>query len=364
MLYGLQRSLMRQMFSGMGGVLGAGARIDLYETLELLLSNQVQLSVALREIYRVESNDGKKKGEVRAIVLYECMTAIESGKNLSDALADWIPDQEFQLIRAGERSGDMVSVLKDVVRIIDAKRQIFKAVLGGTLYPMVLMGIIAILLWQIATNMVPQFARILSPEQWTGAALVLRVIADFVTNYGFASIIGLVVFMSWVFWSLPRVHKTRIRVYLDKIPPWSIYRMLHGSTFLLNIAVMLKAGIRVQEILVMMSRDGSPWLRSRIQAALQGINQGRNIGVALHYAGHDFPEKRCVQFLRVIADQDGFDEKLSNFGDRWLTKSIDGIKAAAGVILSLSIAITGGLILLILAGVVSIQQIAQNAMSQ
>jgi len=362
MLYRLQRWLMRQIFSGMGGVLGASTRIDLYETLELLLSNQVQLSVALREIYRVESQDGKKKAEVRAIVIYECMAAIESGKALSDALGNWVPDQELQLIRAGERSGDMTSVLKDVVRIIDAKRQIFKAVIGGTLYPIVLMGVIAILLWQIATNMVPQFARILSPEQWTGAALVLRVIADFVTHYGFTALVGVLILMTWVFWSMPRMHKSRLRVYLDNIPPWSIYRMLHGSTFLLNIAVMLKAGIRVQEILIMMTREGSPWLRSRIQAALAGINQGKNIGLALHHSGHNFPEKRCVQFLRVIADQDGFDEKLANFGERWLNKSIDGIKAAAGIILSLSIAVTGSLILLILAGVVAIQQIAQSSM--
>jgi len=143
MLEGFQRWLMRQTFSGMGGVLGAGTRINIYETLEMLLSNQVKLSVALREIYRVESNDGKKKNEIRAIVLYECMTAMEDGKPLSHALERWIPDQELQLIRAGERSGDMVGVLKDVIRIIDAKSQIFKAVIGGTLYPMVLMGIIA-----------------------------------------------------------------------------------------------------------------------------------------------------------------------------------------------------------------------------
>ncbi|EOF7659938.1 TPA: hypothetical protein ACP3Z7_004795, partial [Pseudomonas aeruginosa] len=35
------------------------------------------------------------------------------------------------------------------------------------------------------------------------------------------------------------------RVWLDRmLPPWSIYRMLQGTTFLLNMAVMLNAGIR------------------------------------------------------------------------------------------------------------------------
>ena len=65
----IMQSIQRQMFSGMGGVIGAGARIEIYETLELLLSNQVLLSTALREIYRIESKDGKKTNEVRAIVI-------------------------------------------------------------------------------------------------------------------------------------------------------------------------------------------------------------------------------------------------------------------------------------------------------
>jgi len=360
----IQHWLMRQMFAGMGGVIGAGSRIELYETLELLLSNQVQILVALREMYLVESEDGKKKGEVRAIVLYECMKAMELGRPLSSVLENWVPDQEVQLIRAGERSGDMVGVLKSAIRVIEAKGQIVKSVIAGTMYPVILMVIVAILLYQISTNMVPQFARILAPEQWTGAAVILRTIANFVTEYGLISIAVLIGLMGWTFWSLPRLHKTRFRLFLDKIPPWSIYRMLHGSTFLLNIAVMLRAGIGVQEILVMMSRKSSPWLRSRIQAALHGIRDGkRNLGSALYLAGHNFPDKRYVRLLRVIADQDGFDQKLANFGERWLNKAIDGIKTASGIVLGVSLAVAGGLIMLILAGVMSIQQLAQTALA-
>jgi len=355
--------LMRQQFSGAGGVIGAGTRIEIYETLELLLSNQVLLSKALREIYRVESKDGKRKKEVRAIVLYECMQSLENGRTLSDALARWVPDQEVQLISAGERSGDMVGALKDAVRIIEAKRQIMGAVAGGAIYPIVLMGMISILLHQIATNMVPQFSRILPPEQWTGAAAVLRVIADYVTNYGLYSLLGIFLFGCWVMWSLPNMDKSPVRKWLDFIPPWSIYRMLHGSTFLLNIAVMLRAGIRVQEILLMMSKVGSPWLRVRIQAALMGINQGQNLGVSLHRSGYNFPDPRAVQFLRILAEQDGFDEKLANFGDRWLAKSVTGIKNASRIILTAGIMVTGMLILLILAGVMSIQGLAQQGMS-
>lgn len=354
------RKIMRWQFSGMGGVIGASSRIEIYEALELLVSNDVMLVKALREIYRVESKDGRKKTEINAIIIYEAVTALESGRPLADALEPWIPDQETQLIRAGERSGNLQGAFKDSIRIIEAKRKIMGAVLAGAAYPMLLMAMVCLLLWQVSSKMVPQFARMLPPEQWTGAAAVLRVIADFVTNYGFAAAGVATVIGAWITWSMPNMHRSRLRLYLDRIPPWSIYRMLHGSTFLLNIAVMLRAGIRVQEILTMMGKNGSPWLRSRIGAALQGINAGRNLGLALHSAGQNFPDERAVQFLRILAEQEGFDDKLANFGERWLEKSVSAIGAASKIMLAAGICMSGGLIMLILAGVMSIQSLAQQ----
>lgn len=351
--------LMRFLFSGLGGIIGAGARIEIYETLELLLSNQVLLMTALQEIYRIESKDGKKKKEVRALAIQDCLTTIRSGGTLSDALANWVPDQEVQLIRAGERSGNLAGAFGDAIRIIEAKRKIIGAVAGGAIYPVILMSMISLLLYQIANNMVPQFERILPAERWTGAAVILKHIADFVNNYGLIALGVMGVFFSWIIWSMPRMSKSRIRKVLDRIPPWSIYRMLHGSTFLLNVAVMLRAGILLQESLRMMARGGSPWLRERVRATIEGISQGKNLGVALVETGYDFPDARAVQFIRILADQNGFDEKLTTFGERWLDQSVSGVQAASKAILGIGVAITGSLILLILGGVMTIQQIAQ-----
>lgn len=356
----LSKRFLRLQFSGLSGVLGANSRIDMYDTIELLLSNQVQLAKAIKDLHRVESRDGKKKNDVKAVVLQDCMIALANGQNLSTALRPWIPDEEFQLLAAGERSGLLIESLKDVTRLIEAKRTIVQAVAGGAIYPIVLMFMITILLHQIANEMVPKFAKILPPDQWTGASVALRVISDLVVNYGVYLAVGFFVVMAWVFWSMPNMDKSKLRLYLDKIPPWSIYRMLHGSTFLLNTAVMLKAEIRVQDILIMMSKSGSPWLKRRIRLTLRGIERGLNLGEALYRTGLHFPDERAVQFLRLLAEQDGFDEKLVNFGERWLAQSVSNVKAASSTMLAVGVLIAGGLIGLILAGVVSIQALAQQ----
>ncbi len=359
----LERIINRFFFSGMGGAIGADTRIEIYETIELLISNQVLLSVAIKELHKIESKDGKKNTTTNAVVLYDCYTALNTGKNLSDALARWVPEQEVQIIRAGERSGDLSSSFKDVINLIISKRKIVSAVVTGATYPIVLIGMVTLLLNQIANNMVPQFARILPVEKWTGPAVVLKFIADWVTGYGMVTLIGLICLFAWIAWSLPNLNKSRFRKYLDKIPPWSIYRMLNGSTFLLNVALMLKAGIRVQEILEIMRKNGSPWLKVRISAALLGINKGDNLGQALHKSGYEFPDPRAVQFLRILAEQNGFDEKLTNFGQRWLDKSVKGVEQASKVMLMVGISIIGTLILLILGGVMGIQQLAQSGLT-
>ena len=355
-----ETSLNRFFFSGLGGVIGAESRIEIYETIDLLISNEVLLKVAIQELHKIESQEGKKKTTTNAVVLYDCYVALNTGRQLSDALARWVPDQEVQIIRAGEKSGNLSLSFKDAINMIEARRKIMSAVASGATYPFILLGMVALLLHQIANKMVPQFARILPTEKWTGPAVVLKWIAEWVTNYGLISVIVIVCLTSWTLWSLPNVAQAKFRIYLDKIPPWSIYRMLHGSTFLLNIALMLHAGIRVQEILEIMSKNASPWFKERITGALRGINRGDNLGIALHKSGYEFPDRRAVQFLRILAEQDGFDQKLANFGQRWLEKSVSGVERASKILLMVGISVIGFLIIMILGGVIGIQQLAQS----
>src|SRR3546814_372482 len=274
-----EKKINRLLFTG-------SSRIEMYETIALLLENGVILSKALRDLYMIESKNGKKKKEVRAVVLNEMMNGVAAGQSLSAILADWAPPQEVALIQAGEVSSRLPQSLMECSKIITAKQEIVGAIIAGISYPILIFILIVVLLHQVATKMVPQFARVSPPETWTGSAAVLNHLSYFVTNWGLESLGVLFIFLMWVVWSMPNMHRPRIRIYLDKIPPWSIYRMLQGSTFLLNIAIMIKAGVRLQNILIMMAKTGSPWVRSRVGAALAGINSGLNLGQALHRTGY------------------------------------------------------------------------------
>ena len=111
-----ERSVTRLQF-------GPEQRIEFYETLALLLQNRVQLNEALRELYKVASDDGRKSNSALAVVCQECMAGMAAGLPLSVALTDWVTDMEASLIAAGEASGTLQHVFANIVRLIQVKKQ-------------------------------------------------------------------------------------------------------------------------------------------------------------------------------------------------------------------------------------------------
>ncbi|WHL30214.1 hypothetical protein QJS63_29180 (plasmid) [Pseudomonas juntendi] len=76
-------------------------------------------------------------------------------------------------------------------------------------------------------------------------------------------------------------------------------------------------------------------------------------------AGYDFPDKKAVQFLMILSGKDGFEDALSNFGDRWLKKSIKQIQSAAKMAIAGGIITVGVILMTVISGVSGIQDAIQ-----
>ncbi len=113
---------------------GSGARIEFYEAMTLLMENGVLLNDALKEMYRVASDEGRKPKNPQAIVFYDCMMGVAEGRPLSKVLAAWVSPEECSLIAAGEKSGRLVDdkdgpgAFSQAIKVITAKRQIMAAI--------------------------------------------------------------------------------------------------------------------------------------------------------------------------------------------------------------------------------------------
>lgn len=336
----------------------AGARMDFYRSLTLLLNNQVRLNEALAELYSVYSHDGKKKSAPVAIVIDECLQRMNDGDAFSEAMSWWVPVEEAMLLQAGELAGRLSDAFSEAEKIMTARKKIVGAIVGAIAYPLVLFSMMGFLLHMVATDLVPKLAKVVDPQKWSGSAGILRDIAAFVTGYGVMAIAVLIATVLLITFSFPYL-RGRLRILLDVLPPWSIYRLVHGASFLLNVGALIKSGMRLNTALEILSEQANPWLKERIHAAMHGLSEGMNFGESLTASGYRFPDEKANRFLSVISTYSGIDEAIINFGNRWLEETVVKIQGVAKMMLMLGVASVGVIMLLVISGAGGIQDAIQ-----
>lgn len=329
-------------------------RINFYEGLQNLIENGISVNDSLKELYSVWSYRDRKPNEPLAIVSKDLMVQLTNGVPLSRALSRWVPYEEASLLAAGEQGARLPDAIDDIIRVIKAKQQIAGAVMAATAYPLFLCIPMFFLLWMVATELVPSMSRFSNPEKWTGSAWALYQLSEFVTGYGLLASVLLTVSVAALLISLPR-WTGRARAVADSAPFYSTYRMVHGSTFLLNLAVMMRASIPPYTALEMLAEYANPWLKERIRGALYGIRMGSNLGAALDDAGYNFPDKKAIQFVRILAAREGFESAINNYAQRWLSDSIKRLQFAASISFTVAMLSMGVLMGLVVMGTQEMQ---------
>lgn len=115
------------------------SRLRLYEKIRRYINNGVPLIVALEELYRFITNDGKNIKNNTAVVVMQWLTSLRNGSSFSVAIEEWIPADEVSIIASGEISGDISSSIQSIILMNDTKRKI-RAALSGILYPVALLS--------------------------------------------------------------------------------------------------------------------------------------------------------------------------------------------------------------------------------
>lgn len=331
------------------------ARLRIYRKLSRLQKNGVSMPDALRTMWNHESQDGKKKTKPSAIALEAWRKQVDNGKILGIAIQGWVPENDRLVIEAGERAGALAQSLDDSIFIYLGQKRIKEALFMGLAYPIFLFFVAIGLLIIVGTNIVPTFDSILPRDRWTGAGASMAWLADFVNVAMIPALVGIAGLVIAIIWSMPR-WTGRVRIRMDRFPPYSLYKLVQGSGFLLSFATMVKAGIKTTDALRLMQRDASPWLMERLSKTLNIMNNGANIGEALYRSRLEFPDQETANDLRTYAELDKFDEALVVIGRENLEETVHRIEQQSAAMKN------GGILLLavifgwIAAGIFSLQQ--------
>ncbi|SFY09084.1 type II secretion system F family protein [Azotobacter vinelandii] len=355
---------------------GKNERIQFYESLMGVLEDGIPIEEALETVQKAFSNDGQALHPV-SIVCGEIAMSVRGGKSLADSCRTRIPHDETSLIETGEETGNLVQAFRDCVRIIEVRQRIARLVRSVVVMPSVTWTLMGALLYVIALWMVPSMSRRSDPETWTGIPALLHGLSYVVSHYGVLVIMLTVTMILTSVATLPyfcglqisptsptwKVQLSKLmqgaRLRLETIPPWSIYKVLQGAIFLLNMSVMLRTGINQLDALDTLKRSATPWLRERLNAIHYGVSSGKNFGKALKLAGHEFPDAMAIHFLEVLASRRGFAESMERFANRWLEQMLHRVEAISTFLIAFSSICMGLLMILVVTGIF---QLAGNVM--
>lgn len=343
----IDRWLVKQQFN-------AELRKQMYETLGVLVDNNVMMLTALRDLYAVASDEGAKPKTTLALIVQDVIDSLSAGKSFSQAMTPWVGTEEASILAAGEQSGKLRVAFGDAIGLIASKKRIRAAALSLVLYPSVLGALLCGVLFVISAVVVPKLTGIADPATWEGFAKMLYVISEAVMGSGLYMAALNFPLLGLIVWSMAN-YTGRLRAQLDRFPPWSLYRRVNGAIFMLNVSVMLRAGVKLHDALLITSRHANPWLRQRIVQIINGTSVGRNLGEAMAATGFDFPDRESIRYIRTLAGLDGFDRGLNEYAHASLERTISLIEKTAKALFLVAIVVIVLFVLMVVGAISDIQ---------
>jgi type II secretory pathway component PulF len=308
------------------------ARLRLWRKLARLLSNGVPILRALQELRdrRVQSN-GVNHPE--SIALRWWIDRISNGGSLAEAIDGWVTADEQMLIGAGEQQGDMTMAFERLELILTSRSQVLKAVVAGVSYPIILLVLVFGLLIFYSWKIIPVYAEVATAKGgvFTGFAGSLIWLSSAVRHWVWLWILVVVAAIVVFLISLPR-WDGNVRVRLDRYAPYSIYRVMRGTAWLLSLAALVGVGRRVEDALLTLQRyHTGRWAHRRSERTITGIRRGLSLGAALVNTRTEFPDREVIADLLVYSKLNGVEEAINILAEEMLQTSVERIQSQSAV---------------------------------
>jgi type II secretory pathway component PulF len=335
-------------------------RLRIYRKIGTMIKYGIPLQRVLEMLYMQASSNGQKPTDNTAVILKAWVREIKNGHPLSIAASSWIPDNERMMIEAGEESQSLPDSLDDLVKINQGMQKIRATVVGGIIYPIILLGFICGVLFLFGQRVFPAFDSVHPMEKWTGLAASMAGLSNFVENYLLIVVGSMVAVFVIITSSFPR-WTGRLRTKFDEIPPWSIYRLVSGAGFLMSLGALISSGVQTSRSLEKINKHANPWLKERISATLHYVYSGLNVGKALKKSGYNYPDREIIEDLVVYSDLPSFSEMLDILGKEWLTDATDRVSRQTKTLNGVALLLLFGIIAWLFTGLYAIvDQITQS----
>ena len=244
-------------------------------------------------------------------------------------IARWVPASEG-MIFAALRQGNARELFGAAARVARVRQLQLRAVRGAVLQPCAILAVTLAMVWWAGGELLPRFRAFSDAERWTGLARAGygfgTALHDYDLLFGALLAAGLAgIWIAVLRWTGPGRRK------LDDFVPFSLYRVVNGTAFLLMVLELMKLGVDLNErTWRRLSAGASPYVRSRMEAIqAEMVFGGMGFGRALAAAGTGFPDYELAATAAALDGREGWHEEMGEFLVRWVEESEESMQTAA-----------------------------------
>ena len=307
----------------------AKTRDRIYLKIQQLVKNGMTPIDAIQTI--ISQQEDRKGQQPLVSLLKRWHEKLLNGQKFASAIEDDVSASDRTLISAGEESGKIENAIENILFLNNSTKRMKSVIKGGLAYPALLFGIAIALLYFVSTQLVPVYAEFADPKTWEGAAYSLYVGSVFTIYILPFIIIGLFMLGAISVYSLPR-WTGPIRQSFEKIIPYSIYKLYHGTSFIVALSSLIAEGTKSDMAIKIIAKDRSPWFQERMNAILDRMENGEKFAEAMFNSGYEFPDAEVVDDIRAFQDSKSFDVLLTNLAKDAIETSIRRISGIVQVL--------------------------------
>jgi type II secretory pathway component PulF len=246
-----------------------------------------QLSVLLKSgvplLQALELLSGQFSGQLQTILI-NLKDGVKEGKSLADGLSLYpktFSKIYVQLIKAGEATGKLETILERLTTYLERQEEIQKKVSGALSYPLIQLGVIALVVVAIMTFVIPNLKKMLKS---TGKELpfvtqILLTGSHLLVNYYIQIlVIILLIAIAFQYWKSTQSGKETIDKIVLKLPLFKYFaRMSAIVQFCNTLGMLLESGVNLSNALDIVCDiiDNSILVKTLKEARDKIIKQGK-----------------------------------------------------------------------------------------
>ncbi|KFC05163.1 general secretion pathway protein F [Trabulsiella guamensis ATCC 49490] len=251
------------------------------------LATLTAAALPLEEVLAVIARQSQHAG-LRHI-LEQIREKILAGYSLADALQSWprLFDPVYRtLVKAGEKSGQLGSVLEQLADYNEIRQQIRAKLTQALIYPIMLstvaISVVIILLTTVVPKVTEQFIHM--KQQLPATTRILLAISDGLQVWGpWLLLAGITVATAFRFW-LKRANNRHHfhRQMLQRRPSRELLRAINGARYLRTLSILQCSGVPLLDAMhIALEGISNLEVRQRLSQAAERVTQGSSFHTAL-----------------------------------------------------------------------------------